>query len=377
MGLSKSIRRRLQLVEGEPVATSLRVFFADRKTRRAFEFNKFGRFLVEGDHLSVGTKIKSEDEAAIVNLDPTWYAEVHGLDDKVTSIRHYFQEGRRFAYAPNRALAGEDGKSLSHWGLEYLVRCGIQIGCTAKHALSPDDRQALDPFDIANAGKKKIAVVTAIFGDHDSLMPVDTAWKSAADFFVFSEKKFEALSGWQQVHSPYHHVDPRRKARFIKLNLPVFFQNFEWVVWVDGNVLICKDPQALIAGISDAPFDFATFRHSCRSSIIAEAAACARLGKENAIELAEQLARIDFPSREPRDKLYETMAMVLRPSSEAVQTMFTNWWGLLLKGSKRDQLSLPLAMAKVPELRFAPFIETIDRSGEFYRTQHYSKTGHS
>ncbi|WP_170337011.1 glycosyltransferase domain-containing protein [Ruegeria arenilitoris] len=373
MGLSKSIRRRLQIIEGDSISTSFKIFFADRKTRRAYEYNKFGRYLNESTTSSDG-RWRTETDAINANLDPIWYAQTHNLSQTQSCFDHYCDEGRKFAFAPNSALAGEDGKSLSAWGLEYLVRCGIKIGCRGERALSPDDSQALDPFKITNSSGKKIAVVTAIFGDYDNLMPFDPAWKSAAEFFVFSEKKIESLSGWQQVHSPYHHIDPRRRARFIKLCLPVFFDNFEWVLWVDGNVLLCRDPQAIIAGIGDTTFDFAAFKHSSRNSVISEAAACAQLGKENAIELAEHLARIDFSSKKPADNLYETMAMVLRPSSLPVQKMFATWWGLLSKGSKRDQLSLPLAMAEVPEIKFAPFTETIDHSAEFFRTKHYAKT---
>lgn len=373
MGLSKSIRRRLQIVEGDSISTSLKIIFADRETRRAYEYSKFGRYLSE-DELSSSGQFRTEADAISANLDPIWYAQTHNLSQSQSCFDHYRDEGRKFAFAPNNALAGEDGKSLSAWGLEYVVRCGIKIGCRGEHALSPDDDQVLDPFKITNSGGKKIAVVTAIFGDYDGLMPFDPAWKNASEFFVFSERKFDSLSGWQQVHSPYHHVDPRRRARFVKLCLPVFFQDFEWVIWVDGNVLLCRDPEDVIAGISDTAFDFATFKHSSRGSIISEAAACARLGKENAIELAEHLARIDYPSRKKTDNLYETMAMVLRPSSSAVQKMFAKWWGLLSRGSKRDQLSLPLAMAEVPEIKFTPLTETIDCSAEFFRMKHYAKS---
>lgn len=373
MGLTSSIRRRHKLVQGESFMSALKIVFSNRKTRRAYEYSKFGRRLTS-DELSTDGGASSEAGLIESVLDCAWYAKMHNLTQPQQCIQHYRDEGRKKAFSPNEALSSEGGKFLSNWGAEYLLRYGIRLGCAGGGTLSPDDLKALNPFEIRSSNRK-IAVVTGIFGDYDTLLPIDQSWLEVADFFLFSDRKFEFPSGWQQVHSPYYNVDARRTARFIKLSLPVFFHDYEWVVWLDGNVLLCKNPQNLISEVSDEFFDLAAFKHSTRNSIIAEAAACARLGKENPKEISEHLARIGFAKRSPGDGLYETMAMVVRPSSAAVQRVFALWWGLLSKGSKRDQLSLPLAIAEVPEIRFAPFKHTIDQSPEFYRLKHYVKMG--
>ncbi|WP_299153956.1 glycosyltransferase domain-containing protein [uncultured Tateyamaria sp.] len=374
MGLSQSFRRRLKIVKGESFSRAVEIFFAGRKKRRAFEFQKFGHYLTGDDLTPGGTVLWSETDVIHGSLDIDWYAHSHGIDGGAKEcLDHYLVEGRKRALAPNSALAGTDGKTLSAWGLEFLVRCGVMIGDTGEKYLSPGDERAIDPFRISNPGGKKFAVVTSIFGDYDKLMPVDSNWSDTADFFLFSDRYFDASKTWQHVHSPYHHVDPRRRARFVKLNLPVFFHAYEWVIWIDANMLLCHNPQAVVEGVADTPFDFATFRHSSRNSIMAEAAACVHLGKENLKDLSEHFARIDISSREPGKKLFETMAMVLRPSSPAVQKLFTKWWGLLLRGSKRDQLSLPIALADVPEIQFEQFSDTIDNSTDFFRAKHSSK----
>lgn len=370
MGLSQSIRRRLKITEGETFSTKLKIFLAGRQKRRAFELKKFGHYLTGYDPNLDHDRFLTEIDLLDAILDEDWYKETHKLDSADSCLKHYLEQGRTHAFAPNAALAGEDGVSLSNWGLEYLARCGVKIGDASQQVLSAGDSRAIDPFKITNSKKKKIAVVTAIFGNYDVLMPVDAAWKTKADFFVFSDRFFEASDHWQHVHSPYHHVDPRRKARFVKLNLPVFFEDYEWVMWVDGNVLICCDPETVISRVSDKPFDFATFTHSDRTSIMAEAAACVYLGKENVKELAEHFDRLGIIDRAPKTGLLETMAMVLRPASPSVKQLFTAWWGLLIKGSKRDQLSLPIAMAAVPDVMFSPFPETINKSGVFFRAEH-------
>lgn len=374
MGLSKSIRRRWKATKGDPISTKISIFFADKQTRRNYEIQKFGRHLQVDDLLGRGKQkglLSSKSELATVkmHLDADWYSEVHGIIAQ-EALEHYCKEGRALAYAPNPHLAEDDLKALTPWGLEYLIRCGIKIGCRGEGALLPDDPTALDPKKLCNKGEKKIAVVTAIFGGYDTLMPVDQSWHEDADFFVFSDRVFRTYSGWQPVHAPYQNSDPRRKARYVKLNLPDLFKSYDWVIWVDGNVLLCRNPRDVISGINGGDFDFSTYQHPQRGSIIAEAAACSTRGKDDPKEIARHLSLISDKLPNSTTGLFETMVMVLRPNSTAVQKVFRNWWELLDKGSKRDQLSLPVAMSWVPNMLFTPLHKSIERSADFYRSHH-------
>ncbi len=375
MGLYRSFKRRLRLVEGESFATSARLLFSSRKVRRDFETNKFWNDHNHFQSDMYGLGLTDEMNLIRACLEPEWYAQTHGLSNGKDCLNHYLSEGRKKAFAPCRWLATEDQKTLSHWGLEYLARCGLQLGDTSEECLRPGDDRAIDPFNIANPNGKKIAVVTANYGGYDRLLPVDNVWAEKSDFFVFSDNYFNSSPSWTHVHSPFHHIDPRRKARFIKLNLPLFFQKYEWVVWIDGNVLLCREPESIIADTSNAPFDFATFIHPNRSSVISEAAACVQFGKENVRGLAEHLARIGISSKTANNNLYETMVLVVQPSSPAVQTLFMRWSGYVSRGSKRDQISLPLALSEVPEIKFAPLLKDIKTSGDFFRTKHLSSMG--
>lgn len=375
MGLSKSLRRRWKATEGDSAYTRIRIMFSDKKTRRNHEFNKFGRHLNEKDFktgASNSTTEHSKSELSLIqsHFDFDWYKEKHNISDDASALNHYCKEGYDLSYSPNPALAEPAGIKLTSWGLEYLIRAGVNIGCRGGEILRPDDNDGLDPYKVQNYKQAKIAVVTAIFGEYDALMPVDHKWTINTDFFVFSDRKFRSLGGWQQLHTPYHHPDPRRKARFIKLNLPLFFEDYDWVIWVDGNVLICSDPQDIVKKVMSEDTDFSTYYHPLRDSIIAEAAACAQRRKEDPKELAQHLSRIHIADYRSTKGLFETMVMVLRPASPSVKSMFAKWWGLLSKGSKRDQLSLPIAMAETPNLNFKPIEKDVTRSVDFYRTRH-------
>lgn len=378
MGLSESLRRRMTMVQGEPFGTAIKVFFADQKTRRAFELQKFGRYLKDpvspapaAAPSKKATKKKAPAAPSIAtHLDRGWYAQANGLDVSADALNHYREEGIKWALAPFPELAGKNGRTLSTWGVEYLVRMGLPVGDFGENALTPGDPCALDPFKITNPGAKRIAVVTAIFGQFDALIPIDETWRANADFFVVSDRNYEATSGWQKVHAPFHHEDPRRKARFVKLHLPTFFSAYDWVIWVDGNVMMCRNPEGIIEALDPDTFDFATYAHPERSGLLLEAAKCVQLGKDDFRIMAGHLQDNHAHPAFLDEGLYETMVMVLRPSSDAVRKMCAIWWRMLSRGSKRDQMSLPMAIADTPDLRVKALPHTINLTSDFARTRH-------
>ncbi|MCV6577118.1 MAG: DUF616 domain-containing protein, partial [Cohaesibacter sp.] len=170
------------------------------------------------------------------------------------------------AYAPCPEMAAKDGLSLTHWAVEILIRNGIKVGPSGQDLQAIDQPGLLDPLSLGNPSGKKIAVVTAIFGGYDKLMPVHKAWTEHADFFLFSDQVFETGLVWQQVYANFFHTDPTRRARFVKLHLPTYFAEYDTVLWVDGNVLICDDPKKILEEVAFDDHDFATFSHPQRSS---------------------------------------------------------------------------------------------------------------
>ncbi|MEM8791005.1 MAG: glycosyltransferase domain-containing protein [Pseudomonadota bacterium] len=352
MKISKSLRRRYALIKGESFPDAVKIFFSSRRDRRAMEAEKFG----------VPTTTNA--------LDEEWYAKTHGLATPSDAAGHYYRHGSTRALAPNPELAGEDGITLAQWAVEFLVRTDVAVGPLGSEAMPPGDARAINPFDIDNPQGKKIAVVTAIFGEFDRLLPIDPAWLANADFFAFTDAVLEPSHGWTLVHSAYHNADPRRCARFVKLHLPTFFSDYDWVFWLDGNVLLCQDPQLVLEALDSESFDFATFEHPDRSNLVAEAAACFNFGKEDPVTLARHLKQHQNHAAFRGTTLYETMVLVLRPSSQHVRDMCAKWWRSIMRGSKRDQLSLPLAVADTQGLRVEFLPDSISRSRFFTKATH-------
>ena len=342
MGLGRSVRKRLALARGEPAATWPGILFA--------------------------SDVKALERARARFFDAPWYADIHGLGDPDRAWTHYLASGRARNHAPFADLAGPDGKHLSQLGTEFLLRAGIGIGGGETAPLDPSDPDAADPLAIGNPEGKKVAVVTALFGTNEVLLPVDPGWAENADFYVFSDRKFLDRGLWQQLQPTYFNLEPRRRTAFFKTHLPGFFSSYERVLWLDETFLLCVDPARIVLDLpADAP-DLALFRQAEGAGLVAEAAKAARLGRDDTASLLAQLRETSAHRAFRRPGLFSTEVLLMRPDSEALRRMCTHWWRYIMRGSACDQISLPLAIDDTDGLNWGVFPETrLDNSPFFAR----------
>ena len=336
IGLVRSISRRWMISKTLPPRERLGVFFGARDYRAKIWNQKRKKPSTGGIEPNVLSG------AAEKHVDPDWYAAAHGLEDTGGARGHFAQHGLARGLAPAPQFADSHQK-LPQWGLEYFARLGLPIGLGASQELLPGDPDAARAFALKNERRKPLAVVSANFGS-DRLLPVDPTWGDTTDFFLISDRKFDDLGIWQPVHANYFHVDPRRRALFFKTHLPSYFSAYEKVMWIDGNVLLCRDPVRILRDQDIWDVDLATFRDGRHATLVSAAAACVELGKDDLRVVGAYLANsADHPAFESRN-LFETMVMAMNPNSDAVRRMSAQWWACIMRGSKCDELSLPLAV---------------------------------
>jgi hypothetical protein len=254
--LGASLARRLAFGQGHPLPFRLRALFMSKSRRRAF----FDALEPPGSAALAAVRragaARDRRLAALLPelLDAGWYATAHGLPTPRAARRHYLDTGRHKGLAPAPALAGADGRRLGPAGAERLLRAGAEAGLRATGLLAPDDAQARQAMALANPRGVSLAVVTANFGGIAPLLPADPAWGARADFLLFTDRVFPACGPWQAVHANYHSIDPFWRARFVKTHLSLYLARYEAALWVDGDVLICRDPSDILAPgtLSDA-----------------------------------------------------------------------------------------------------------------------------
>lgn len=304
-------------------------------------------------------------------LDRDWYKQTFGLSRTQSAVDHFLKVGSSRCYAIRPELAGEDRRTLTPWGAELVMRLGTHIGAKPLRALEMNAVGTIGALAVPAHKKRRLAVVTASFGGIDRLVPIFPEWQVEADFFAFVDQSFDDAIGWTRVRSNFHSTDTRRHARFIKLHLPLYFSDYEGVLWIDSNILPCGKPNGIVKALGVEDVDFAAFKHPDRHSLLMEAAMCVVLGKEDPGTMCRYLKRLgidDFTTEMP---LFETNVMYLRPGVVAVKKLCAAWWREILRGSKRDQVSLPVAIANQRDLNWKFFDEKSARaSAHFVQMRH-------
>lgn len=308
----------------------------------------------------------------LINRD--WYTKTFGLESSQRPVDHYREVGSPRCYAPSPELAASDQKTLKPWGAELLLRLGIRIGAKPGGVLQQDDPSAIGTVTTPDIQNRRIAIVTAVLWGVDRLLPVFPEWLAEADFYAFVDHEYPDAIGWKRIPCDVNAGDARRRARHLKTHLPSYFSMYDSVLWIDSNIFPCASPVELLEALGTGGLDFATFQHPQRNSLVMEAAACVQLGKEDASTVFTHLRRLHDATASRSLALFETNVMYLNPKATAVKEMCSDWWREILAGSKRDQLSLPIAIDAHKELNWGFLKEQSARTSGLFVLIPHEKT---
>lgn len=131
--------------------------------------------------------------------------------------------------------------------------------------------------------------------------------------------------------------------------LPHLFFSDDVTIWIDGNMSLLKEPQAVADELLPADADMALFKHPYRDTVWQEFAALREQQRFQIPYLQQQLAAQENAYREaglPEDaQLYECN-LLLRRNNDRVERLMDAWWAQVCRWQWRDQVSLPYALWK-------------------------------
>ncbi|MDO8183824.1 MAG: DUF616 domain-containing protein [bacterium] len=229
----------------------------------------------------------------------------------------------------------------------------------------------------------RTVIYTAIFGDKDDLQ--EPAFKPAnCDFICFTNRTDFTSPTWQLKTGEMFNNDPVRSARRYKILPHLWFPDYDYSVWIDGNIVVKGDVNELIAKyLSNA--NMAIYDHQLtigdpRGSVYDEAAAILKMNelgkyKDNGEKIKAQMAgyRVEnFPNETAG--LISSMELVRRHNEEDVKTAMEAWWAEVRDQSRRDQLSFNYVAWKTG-LKFN-YLPGDSRANAYFRhlahkTKHY------
>ena len=193
---------------------------------------------------------------------------------------------------------------------------------------------------------KNVVVYTAIFGDNVKLYPQPRI--PGIDFVCFSDRP-RSVKGWDvRVVERAFGDDPVRNNRYYKIRPHLFFPEYEYSIYIDGNFVILKSPLDIISQMEE--FNMLAFDHNQtttdpRNCIYKEYDAIIDLFNKKGV-MKDDLSLIQTQIDLFKEKAYPANnglikgGVLIRKHNEPdVIKAMERWWYFIENYSKRDQLS--------------------------------------
>lgn len=183
-------------------------------------------------------------------------------------------------------------------------------------------------------------VYTAITGGYEVLRNQTT---HGATFVAFRDEPTPSRC-WQVIPACREFADANRNAKIHKVLAHRYFPDRKYSLYIDGSILLNALPSDLIESYL-GEYDLVVHRHPDRDCLYREAEICARYGLDPPDLIAAQVNRYRREGYPEGNGLSE-LPVILRRHSDRVSRFNELWWGEIERGSKRDQISFPYAVAK-------------------------------
>jgi len=200
----------------------------------------------------------------------------------------------------------------------------------------------------------KKVIYTAIFGGYDQL-PDPTFKPKDWDFICFTDSDIQS-DIWDIRKVPAIYEDSTRNARKYKVLPHRWFPDYDYSLWVDGNIIIRDNINDLIPNylqkVNLAVHDHNQNLLDPRNCVYKEAEIIFHFGKingnykDNPILIKNQMEKYIKEQYPPNNSLAVTMQLLRRHNEKDCIKAMEQWWEEIKYGSKRDQLSFNYSLWK-------------------------------
>lgn len=212
---------------------------------------------------------------------------------------------------------------------------------------------------------KTRALYTALIGDYEALNELSESIFGKIDAFCFTDNPKLKSDTWKVIYvKPAFPADPVRSQRMLKILGHHTLDSYQQTLYIDNSVQLLRDPREILDDwLKDN--QVAIPMHSFRDSLADEFDEVL-LGKLDSRErISEQLEHYKHYYSDLLSQKPFWNALIARENTEITRELFRRWADHVLRYSRRDQLSLPIASfeTKIP----IRAVEIDNYESEFHR----------
>jgi len=213
--------------------------------------------------------------------------------------------------------------------------------------VSPEDFFYASPDPVTD---KKGVVYTCITGGYDT--PFEPVYKSdALDYVLFTDKTDEpaADSVWQRrsIDGLEIKAGSNLANRYYKFHPHEFFSDYDYSIYIDGNVQVISDLTGLYRVAGQSPAGIAMHRHFARKCIYQEAKWCEYNKRGNQENIQRQMSLYRQEGFPENFGLCEATVIVADLKNQTSEKLMNAWWDEFCRAQAgRDQLAFPYILWK-------------------------------
>jgi hypothetical protein len=192
---------------------------------------------------------------------------------------------------------------------------------------------------------EKACVYTCVIGDYETLNEQVVLSDPDIPHFCFTDNSSLKSDTWQiRYIAPAFPMDNVRSQRRIKILAHEYLPHFDASLYIDNTVLLNMPVSQLIEQLlGDA--DITIPRHSFRESVYDEFVVVAANGLDEPSRIFEQLNhyQLSYPDV-LNERPFWSAILFRRHNQPEVRQVMANWYDHVARYSRRDQLSLNVAL---------------------------------
>ncbi|HEN2084326.1 TPA: glycosyltransferase domain-containing protein, partial [Enterococcus faecium] len=201
--------------------------------------------------------------------------------------------------------------------------------------------------ELTNQGTpKRIAVYSCITGNYDSIKEPDFS-HPLVDYYLYTDNVITS-EHWNIREIPKYISELKNNIlinRYIKFHPNELFTDYDFTLYVDGNVTITSDITGLLN--SSSKLGLSMHKHSERKSLYSEADALIAVGKGNKESIIEQISKYREEGFPDNFGLAEATVILVDLNNSIAENLLDLWWREYLNSeSGRDQLAFPYVLWK-------------------------------